>query len=74
MENITNQLETLLKEVRNIEFVQKKENLEKEMELLKVKRGNESLQEVIKIKDDLIADLKEAVKFFQPGKKNEEKK
>lgn len=75
MKEFINQLETLLKTAREAEAIQAKADLVKDLEIERLKRGNETLQEVIKMKDDLIIpELKATVTFFSPSKKGEEKK
>lgn len=74
MQNFIEQLEALLRTARESEAVQAKADLEKDLEIIRLKRGNETLQEVIKQKDDLIiAELKDTVRFFKPESKAEKK-
>lgn len=54
-----------LEELGLFEINQAKEKLEMEMRLIKAERGNETLQERIKEKDAIIADLKDVIKLLK---------
>lgn len=50
---------------RRAEHENKLALMELELKLAKAERGNESLQAVVSSKDEIIAELKETLKFFK---------
>ena len=65
----TKKLQELLDEIRVSEIDQSKKDTEMEMKLFKAERGNETLQERIREKDEIIKDLKDVIQVLK-GNKN----
>lgn len=61
--------------ISELDLIEKRKTLEFDLEVMKLKRGIESLQERIKIKDDIIDDLKDIIQLLKGStKKGEDKK
>lgn len=63
-----------IKVLEDWEFTSKKNDLSNELRIMKLERGMESLQERIKVKDDIIDDYKDTIAMFKGGNKSVEKK
>lgn len=75
MEDIITKLEDLTREARKAGAADQKRILELELQVAKLTRGNETLQEVIRTKDDLIIPaIKDMVKFVNSGGRDKDGK
>ena len=66
IKEIIKNLGAAMDSLQTLDLDLKTKNLELEMKLYKVERGNETLQERIKEKDAIIADLKDVINTLKP--------
>lgn len=73
MKDLTANLKVVLTQLEEYEFTERKKDFATEMKIAKFESGMSTLQERVKIKDDIIGDLKETITFLKGGKKEEKK-
>jgi hypothetical protein len=66
MQEIIKTLRTVIETLEVSDLSQRREIMLKDLEIERLTRGNQSLQEVIKDKDSLISLHKESVEFYRP--------